>query len=238
MRYRDFEKIYSKDRLERYLQAVGGDKRMARLLYRENLRVSREMFTLVCCFEVALRNAIDTQLKKNYGADWLRDSIADGGFLDSSKTCETRDKVAKTYRRLNRANSYSHSQLLASMTFGTWKFLFSKHAYRATGKTLLEIFPNKPKSSKTEQINNMYLFNELDKVNNLRNRIAHHEPICLTHKSVCADTSYIRGEYEKMLILFEWMGIDASSLLWGVNHVLAICDGIDETFNKKRYPEV
>ena len=97
MRYRDFEKIYSKDRLERYLQAVGGDKRMARLLYRENLRVSREMFTLVCCFEVALRNAIDTQLKKNYGADWLRDSIADGGFLDSSKTCETRDKVAKTH---------------------------------------------------------------------------------------------------------------------------------------------
>ncbi len=43
--------------MQRYKDAAKGDTRKAMALYRYNLRLSQEMFTIVNCFEVALRNA-------------------------------------------------------------------------------------------------------------------------------------------------------------------------------------
>ena len=59
MKYADFEKIMSLQRMERYVTACGGDTRKAMTLYRYNLQTSQKMFTIVSCLEVALRNAID-----------------------------------------------------------------------------------------------------------------------------------------------------------------------------------
>ncbi len=54
IKYADFEKIMSSKRMERYLTACGGDTHKAMTLYRYNLQISQEMFTIVSCFEVAL----------------------------------------------------------------------------------------------------------------------------------------------------------------------------------------
>lgn len=70
MKYADFEKIMSSQRMERYLTACGRDTRKAMTLYRYNLQISQEMFTIVSCFEVALRNAIDRKLTENLGEEW------------------------------------------------------------------------------------------------------------------------------------------------------------------------
>lgn len=67
MKYSDFENIMSSQRMERYLSACKGDTRKAMTLYRYNLLISQEMFTIVSCFEVALRNAIDRKLTENLG---------------------------------------------------------------------------------------------------------------------------------------------------------------------------
>ena len=105
--------------------------------------------------------------------------------------------------------------------------MFSSLQYRATGQCLLRAFPNKPRSSATIQYNNTYIFNELDKVNSLRNRIAHHEPICFRlHKSEI-DISYIINEYQKIQTLFSWMGIDSYSMLYGLDHVQNVCAKIN-----------
>ncbi len=40
--------------MERYLTACEGDTHKAMTLYRYNLQISQEMFTIVSCFEVAL----------------------------------------------------------------------------------------------------------------------------------------------------------------------------------------
>ena len=71
------------------------------------------------------------------------------------------------------------------------------------------------------------MFNELDKINTLRNRIAHHEPLCFPTGQAIIDTSYIRREYQKIQTLFSWMGIDSSSMLYGLDHVQKVCDKID-----------
>lgn len=81
MKYVDFEKIMSSQRMKRYLTACNHDTRKAMTLYRYNLQISQEMFTIVSCFEVALRNAIDRKLTENLGTEWLKDSISTNGIF-------------------------------------------------------------------------------------------------------------------------------------------------------------
>lgn len=191
MKYVEFETIMSQKRMKRYLIACGGDTRKAMTLYRYNLQISQEMFTIVSCFEVALRNAIDRKLVKILGDDWLRNSIMPDGVFAVPILRKTHDIIAFAHRKLQQSNSYTHSKLLAEMEFGIWKYMFSPVQYRVTGRSLLSIFPNKPRSSRNMQYNQTYIFNELDKVNSLRNRIAHHETICFASDTSEIDTTYI-----------------------------------------------
>lgn len=113
------------------------------------------------------------------------------------------------------------------MEFGVWKHLFSTPHFSATGRVLLQVFPKKPKSSARFQYNNSFLYNELDSVNRLRNRIAHHEPICFLQNCESISTSYLKGVYGKLYSLFQWMEIDASDVLYGLDHVDRITSKID-----------
>lgn len=69
----ELERILSAKRMQRYKDAANDDTRKA--LYRYNLRLSQEMFTIVSCFEVALRNAIDCLLVPSLGENWLKDFV-------------------------------------------------------------------------------------------------------------------------------------------------------------------
>ena len=213
--------------MERYLAACGGDTCKAMTLYRYNLKISQEMFTIVSCFEVALRNAIDQKLTENLGKEWLIGSISEGGVFTQPILKKTRDIITFAHRRLQQTKSYTHSKLLAEMEFGIWKYMFSPIQYRVTGQNLLSIFPNKPRSSREMQYNQTYIFNELDKVNSLRNRIAHHETICFATNASEIDTSYIINVYSKIKMLFSWMDIDSKSLLYGLDHINQVCTRIN-----------
>lgn len=45
-----------------------------------------------------------------------------------------------------------------------------------------------------------YVFGELDYINKLRNRIAHHEPICFSKTPVSIDTKYIHNRYNRITL--------------------------------------
>ena len=223
MKYNEFEDIFSAERMQKYVQACGGNTRRAMTLYRYNLQLSQEMFTLVSCFEVALRNRIDRQLKASLGNDWLRDLVMPGGNFYSDRSVEkTKKIITNAYNELQSSNNYTHSKLLATMEFGVWKYLYSNAHYRLTGRILLRVFPNKPRSSAQIQYDHSYIFRELNCINNIRNRIAHHEPICFGNPSGI-DTSYALSHYARIMTLFQWMDIDAPSLLYGLDHVRQEC---------------
>ena len=90
---------------------------------------------------------------------------------------------------------------------------------------LLRIFPNKPRTTRQQQIDNSRIFLELDYINNVRNRIAHHEPICFG-RPICIDTTYALNNYARMMKLFQWMGLDSGALLYGLDNVGKICSKI------------
>ncbi|MBD5419818.1 MAG: Abi family protein [Bacteroides sp.] len=226
MKYQDFEKIMSSDRMKRYLDACKGDTRKAMTLYRYNLHISQEMFTIVSCFEVALRNAIDRRITSNLGQEWLKESIEECGVFTHPKLRKTRDIISTAIHRLQKNQKYSHSKLLAEMEFGIWKYMFSPIQYRVTGRNLLSIFPKKPRSSKSIQYNPSYFFNQLDNVNSLRNRIAHHETICFANESNNIDTTYILKIYGQIKTMIQWMDIDCDSLFYGLDHIEKTCEKI------------
>lgn len=228
MKYSEFQHILSGERLQRYLLACDNNTRKTMTLYRLNLNLSQEVFTLLSCFEVAVRNSIDRILTERLGENWLRDAVLDGGIFEVPGCRDSAKIIKKAYNRLMRDGSYSHPKLLAEMEFGVWKYMFANPQYRAVGRTLLAIFPNKPRSSAEVQYNNTFIFNELDGINILRNRIAHHEPICFARRQPEIGTSYILNAYQALHKLFMWMGIDSHSLLYGLDHVQQVCSKINQ----------
>lgn len=225
MNYTDFEKTMSATRMARYMAACGHTSKRAMTLYRKNLRLSQELYTVISCFEVTLRNSINRQFFSQYGNDWLMDSVSFGGMFDNVNCRHTKKIINNAIIRLS--YSYTHTKLLAEMDFGFWRYLFAQPQFYSSGQTLLKIFPAKPSSTQRIQYNHTFVFNLLGNINELRNRIAHHEPICFLPGQPIINTTYVRHHYNLILQLFQWMSIDEASLLYGLDHILAVCDEID-----------
>lgn len=224
MKYGEFATIITTARMTRYLLACGGNTRKAMTLYRKNLLLTQELFTVISCFEVAIRNAIDATVTLSLGNDWLRNSASPTGVFDTPRCHLTSANINDAIRKLHR---YSHYKLVAELGFGFWRFMFAQNQFNATSRILLSVFPSKPVSTPAIQYNNTYIFNQLAQLNKIRNRMAHHEPICFLPGQAIKDTTYARQHYNLILQLFQWMQIDEASLLYGLDHINTVCNEID-----------
>ena len=93
--------------MRKYNVVCGGNKAKAMTLYRHNLRLSQEMFVVVSCFEVALRNRIDAVMTTHLGNDWLRDLILPGGAWYNDRRLEkTRKIIENAYNGLVKNGTY------------------------------------------------------------------------------------------------------------------------------------
>jgi len=122
---------------------------------------------------------------------------------------------------------YTHAKVVAELGFGFWRYMFSRHQYRATGQTLINVFPALPRSTPSTQYNSNFIFNELAKINRIRNRIAHHEAICFSPGFSLKESAFARENYAHIIQLFQWMNIDEHALLHGLDHVMSVCNMID-----------
>ncbi|RYE35935.1 MAG: CAAX protease [Sphingobacteriaceae bacterium] len=224
MKYSAFTEIMTSTRMNRYLLACGGSSRKAMTLYRKNLQLTQELFTIISCFEVALRNVIDKKCTNSFGIDWLKNGVKVGGIFDNQKCRLTKQNINDAITKLP---SYNHFKLVAELGFGFWRYMFAKNQYNATNKILLQVFPSKPTSTPALQYDNKYVFNQLAKLNDIRNRMAHHEPICFLPGQPIKDTNYVREHYQLILQLFGWMQIDEGTLLYGLDHIVKVCAEID-----------
>lgn len=228
MKYADFEQVISAPRLGRYKLACGNNTRKAMTLYRWNLQLSQELYTVVSCFEIAVRNAIDAHYTALLGRDWLRDAAVPGGIFDTPDCKYTADTIQSALGKLSVARApYTHHKLVAEMGFGFWRYLFAQHQFAAGHQILLQVFPAKPVSTVAIKYNQKFFFKQLAAINEVRNRMAHHEPICFRTGSATVDTGYVRRRYALLQRLFQWMGIDEKDLLFGLDHIEAVCDKID-----------
>ena len=221
MRYIEFEALISPQRLNRYKIACNNNTRKTLSLYRANIRMSQAFLAVLGIFEVVLRNKIDLHYKIQFSSnpEWLLASTMPGGFLTRNGCQNSLNKISRTYADLG-AN-YTHDKLLSELSFGFWKFMFAGRQFQAGGSTLLTIFPNLPPHR-----NQSFIYQKLDKINSIRNRVAHHEPICFGAGNVIG-TVYARSHFQEIIDIITYMGVSSQQLFYGIDGVFKEANFID-----------
>jgi hypothetical protein len=160
----------TRPRLSRYLY-VTRNTRQALRLYVLNAKVSAAMMTDLHYIEVAMRNKFDRELAVKFGHEWFRDAsfLALMGKRSRDILLKAQKDAAKCWPK---ERTLPPSKVIAELTFGFWLQLTdSKLEHKLWVPCLHKAFvPRKaPKRATFNQ--------QLEKLRQLRNRVAHHEPI-------------------------------------------------------------
>jgi hypothetical protein len=157
----------SPERLAPYLHGAGHDKAGAIRLYEWNTRVSGALHAPLQAVEVVIRNAFHRQLTKCFGEMWY-DALSTAGtwgLEQTSRIYEAKERIARV------GKPHAPGRMVAELSFGFWTAICAKR-YTAT----LWI-PCLRHAITTPKVNRQTVFERLDGIRVLRNRVAHHEPI-------------------------------------------------------------
>jgi hypothetical protein len=198
------EKSLSPERLAKYISAAQGNKKRAIQLYERNTALSEALYGVIQGLEIALRNALHNTLRKELGLDdWY-----DYAGLEE-KEIESVQKAKDSLT--NWGKTATPGRVIAELTLGFWVQLTSKKYEKALWvKYLYRAFPIK--------LNRKVLFQRLDNIKRLRNRIAHHEPIFSRN---------LRQDYIEIIETIKWICLTTSEWVERTN-----C--FEERFNAPR----
>lgn len=143
------------------------DKALA--LYRWNVELSGAVLWHLSSCEIVIRNAVADALEARYGAQW---PWATGFRYTLNATAQRFLDEAK-----RKAGAGQNSgKVIAELNFGFWEKMF-KAAFDADiwNRELHRVFPNL--SEPLVQVARADIFQNLQKIRKLRNRVAHHEPL-------------------------------------------------------------
>ena len=164
---KDLINALSRERLTKYLAECGDDEERAIRLYSWNTHISAMFYPPLHGLEIALRNAIHQQLQRDYGKKWYdSDFISEYGETEIEKT-KTRLK-GKSRGKVE----ITASDVISNMSLGFWVSLFDKNYEMFWRKSLHKIF-----QSDDSLGTKWAVYSKLKRLRELRNRIAHHEPI-------------------------------------------------------------
>lgn len=177
----------SKDCFQKYLDAANGDTVLALELYSWNVDLSAALFRDFSHLEVALRNSCDRALFRRgrqvaNGADWLKSDV--DARLVLPTVPRTQGTVRTLCEKLEDARGYSgfsdnpsvpRGKILAEISFGFWKYLFTTEMRKILWEGCLDLEFGYVSPTKT--VDPAKLHEDLEKLMKLRNRIAHHESI-------------------------------------------------------------
>ena len=141
-------------------------------LYIWNAQVSGAFLTPMHICEVAIRNAIAEALEPLYGPRWPWAP----GFEQSLPTPRSGYSPRQDVFNARRM-AHTVGKVIPELKFMFWQGMFtSRHDFRVWDHQLLKVFPG---LDRTQSIAGLRkgIYDDLDQIRLLRNRIAHHEPI-------------------------------------------------------------
>jgi hypothetical protein len=216
------ERWLSPPRLERYLQAAGGDRERALRLYDWNARISTTLLRDLAHFEVALRNAYDGALVAATPAANVHWTFASAAVFPPIYRTKRMRGGATQRADINRkpreiidaalvaagGNSVSPGKVIANLSFGFWRYLSSK----AHEKTLWVPYLHTAFSPKTNRVD---VDARVGRLHGLRNRVAHHESLL---------SSNVLAGLEDLLWIAERIDPSIAQYISASSEVLALDD--------------
>ena len=141
--------------------------------YNANIVLSEAMIPTLHYFEICLRNRIDQVIKKCFTSDWLISPPHQ--LIISDQDIKKIEGIASKVRRENKREPL-HDDIVAQMTFGFWCSFFHRKydpAIWHRKDAVKIIFPNLPRANRKRT----YIEARILAIKEIRNRIAHHEPV-------------------------------------------------------------
>jgi len=164
--------IFSKARISPYASANSTANQIL-AKYHINIMLSEAMIPTLHYLEICLRNRINQVLQKYHSANWLMKSPS-SLMISEQDIKKIEDVIFKLKRETKREPK--HDDIVAQMTFGFWVSFFHRKydpSIWHRKDTFKIIFPNLPRANRKRS----YLEAKILKIKNIRNRIAHHEPV-------------------------------------------------------------
>jgi hypothetical protein len=190
----------SPERFQPYVLTCGGDLALAVELYEWNTSIAGAFYEALAILEVVLRNAIHDRLTfwhahQHGRGEWYDDPTA---ILDEYRI---RDVAQARGRLLRDGRSADPGRVVAELSFGFWRHLLARR-YEPTLWTwaIRHAFPG------LRPARRIVLFERLNVLVRLRNRIAHHEPVhnrplVTLHEDLLAVAGYLDGDITEWIIL-------------------------------------
>lgn len=197
------EKSIGDERLASYVDVAGGDPMRALDLYLWNTSISAACFEDPCLLEVALRNACHDRLcawhvARGYETPWY--------FTTELEPRHMAD-IAQARKRVRQGNNKeTEGRVISELMLGFWRLLHAKVYEHTLWKDVLRFaYPHQPVADRAQ------VYDRLDHVNTLRNRIAHHEPI---HRSAIGRTSLdLEAIHTELQEILKWIDQDLHAWL-------------------------
>lgn len=174
------ERPVSHVRLENYRPAHGSDLDMV-VNYFYNLELSEALYPALQAFEIALRNSIHLTLTQHFQMNEYWFDFP--GLFPQPKPPATKPwqvlSIKDAREKLSKANKpHGADRIIAEMNLGFWHGLFNRpfedKLWRPNRSALVgEVFPLAPNS----QRNRHSVWNRIDRIRIIRNRVMHYEPI-------------------------------------------------------------
>jgi Abi-like protein len=167
-----FRATLSEARFARYLKDVGDDSKKAIRLYSYNTELSKTLYSTLQMWEVALRNRLNSFLCWKFHAGWPHDQKRALRQLTSSERRRVTESISRQ-QQLRNIKNVPIGAIVADLSAGFWVALLNSSydipfSWRYN---LGRIFPGD--TGLTRETASGLCNSLLD----LRNRVAHHEPI-------------------------------------------------------------
>lgn len=186
---RDLPTVLSAPRFATYLAEKNGNKQDALSLYQWNLELSSAFIVPLQICEVGVRNSIVSAIEKTYGANWPWETSFEIALRNPRRGYSPRHDLLRC-RSLPTAG-----KIVAELRFVFWeKMLTYGHDGAIWNAHFRTVFPYTD-DMQTVQILRANGNDSLHKIRDIRNRIAHHEPIFKRN---------IQDEYDRIREVIHW----------------------------------
>ena len=140
-------------------------------LYTWNAQVSAALMHPLHVCEVTIRNAVSDVLLKQYGDRWPWSQGFEQSLPNPQKSYSPTRDLQSVRNRFQKT-----SEVIPELKFVFWQTIFTKrHDKRLWNTHIQSTFPNLPDQPIGE--NRLMINTDLEHVRQLRNRVAHHEPL-------------------------------------------------------------
>lgn len=201
--------ILSEPRFATYLQHCGNDRTGALRLYQWNLELSSAFIVPLHLLEVSLRNAVVECLVAVHTLNWPWNQ----GFIRRLPDPPRGYSPTRDLAHVARMPNPTMGKVVADLKFVFWEKMFTaRHDARLWDLHIRAAFPYAPPSLTVAEIR-AKIHDDVSVIREMRNRIAHHEPVFLRDNM---------DDYTKIYNLIAWRDLVTADWMKDMQTVTAL----------------